>query len=63
MSERETSTELKQIIAGLTQRIPVIEAPVELSEAPTEASEGAGRRAAPPEAERRSWLSRFFLGT
>jgi len=61
--ERESSAELRRIIAALTQRIPELEAPREEREASVTVSEEQGDGAAPPEQEqRRSWLYRFFFG-
>jgi len=61
--ERESSAELRRIIAALTQRIPELEAPREEREASVTVSEEQGDGAAPPEQEqRRSWLHRFFFG-
>ena len=56
--EREASAELRRIIAGLTQRIPAIEAPPEPRESPVTPSEEPGG-VEPPE-ERRSWWRRIF---
>ena len=69
--ERESSAELRRIIAALTQRIPAIEAP---SEAPTEFRDGdltaseelGGMRGRPVSQEpeqHRSWLYRVLFGT
>lgn len=61
--EREASAELRRIIAGLTQRIPAIEAPGP-SESPVTASEDRGN-GSPPEQEKRSelrWWQRWFGG-
>ena len=61
--------ENRRIIAGLTQRIPELEAPreapVEERGSPETASKGAGDGDAPGSQEpsqRRSWLQRFFFG-
>jgi excisionase family DNA binding protein len=46
-AERESSAELRRIVAGLVQRIPELEAPSEPRESPetaTEAAEGVDRR-------------------
>jgi len=69
--EREASAELRRIIAGLTQRIPAIEAPEESPDSHSAAresrvttSEGEARgttvREDDTEQERRSWWRRFF---
>jgi bacterioferritin (cytochrome b1) len=58
--EREASAELRRIIAGLTQRIPAVEAPSDEREGPVSASEKESRTEAPPEPEKRSWWRRFF---
>jgi hypothetical protein len=53
------------IIAALSDRIPAIEAPSEIREAPVPASKGADRGEQPQDqepSERRSWLYRFFFG-
>jgi DNA-binding transcriptional MerR regulator len=57
--EREASAELRRIIAGLTQRIPAIEAP-EPSESPVTASGDRGNGEVRPEQEKRSWWRRWF---
>src|SRR5215212_3250620 len=51
--EREASAELRRIIAGLTQRIPAIEASPEERESDMRASEERGEGDAPPEQEQR----------
>jgi hypothetical protein len=68
--EREASVEFGRIIAGLTQRIPAIEAP----EAPPEPRESdltaseepggtrRGHSVSQESEQRRSWLYRFFFG-
>ena len=56
--EREASAELRRIIAGLTQRIPAIEAGDE-RESPLNASEERGNGSVPQD-EPRSWWRRFF---
>jgi hypothetical protein len=59
--EREASAELRRIIAGLTQRIPAVEAPPDERESPVSASEERGGDGVPPEQEKRSsWWRRFF---
>jgi len=60
--EREASAELRRIIAGLTQRIPAVEAPPDERESPVSASEErGGDGGVPPEQEKRSsWWRRFF---
>ncbi len=70
----ERDRENRRIIAGLTQRIPELEAPRETaSEAASEAAEspltasegtdrGEGRVETEKPSERRSWLHRFFFG-
>jgi hypothetical protein len=61
--EREASAELRRIIAGLTQRIPAIEAPPEERESNMSASEErVGENTPPEQGQHRSWLSRFFFG-
>ena len=55
-AERESSAELRRIVAGLVQRIPELEAPSEPRESPetaTEAAEGV---------ERRGFWARLFGG-
>jgi excisionase family DNA binding protein len=68
-AEREASSELRRIIAALTSRIPELEAPrsQEPPEAPTEATEQAGRVGPQASVEgtqepqaRRSWWREFF---
>jgi hypothetical protein len=62
--EREASAELRRIIAGLTQRIPAIEASPDERESPVTASEKRGDgHHVPPEGqgqEKRSWWQRVF---
>jgi hypothetical protein len=61
--EREASAELRRIIAGLTQRIPAVEAPPEPRESPVGDSEGQdGARVSPDglRQEKRSWWRRLF---
>ena len=58
-AERESNRELRRIIAGLTQRLPVIEAP-ESRESPVTLSEPRPDTQGPPEEERRPWWRRFF---
>ena len=58
--EREASAELRRIIAGLTQRIPAIEAPQEASESPLSGSEPRSDTQTPGHGERPSWWRRFF---
>jgi hypothetical protein len=64
--EREGSAELRRIIAGLTQRIPAIEAsPDEHGSDLTASEEPGGVRGhsvSEERAQRRSWLYRFFFG-
>ncbi|MCA1716788.1 MAG: helix-turn-helix domain-containing protein [Actinobacteria bacterium] len=54
------------IIMSLTQRIPELEAPPELRDAPETSSGGTDGVEVPPEvqepAQHRSWLYRFFFG-
>ena len=58
--EREASAELRRIIAGLTQRIPAIDAGDE-RESHLSASEEAGEGEVPPEQEKSvSWWRRLF---
>ena len=57
--ERDASAELRRIIAGLTQRIPAIEAGDE-RESPASSSDGTTKEQEP--VQRRSWLYRFFFG-
>jgi hypothetical protein len=61
--ERESSAELRRILAALTQRIPAIEAP-DTRDSPVTASEKLGDGAIPGgrdrSQERRSWWRRFF---
>lgn len=52
----ESNRENRRIIAGLTQRIPELEA----SRASVTSSEEASKGDVPPEEERRSWWRRFF---
>ena len=62
--ERESSAELRRIIAALTQRIPELEAARDERESPVPASEDQGNGdTAPDKGQRRSWLYRFFFGT
>jgi hypothetical protein len=58
--ERESSAELRRIIAALTQRIPELEAPREEREASVTVSEEQGGGAAPPDQEKRPWWRRLF---
>jgi hypothetical protein len=65
--EREASAELRRIIAGLTQRIPAIEGPLETRESDLTATERTESSAMPQnqqepksEPERRSWWRRLF---
>jgi len=61
--EREASAELRRIIAGLTQRIPAIEAGDE-RESPVRSTEAAEKGAASQEqqepSQRRTWWRAFF---
>ena len=57
--ERESSAELRRIIAGLTQRIPAIEAGDE-RESPVNSSETPGNGGGPRYQEHRSWWRKFF---
>ena len=60
--EREASAELRRIIAGLTQRIPAIDAGDE-RESDLSASEKRGNGETPPEQEKPvSWWRRLFKG-
>jgi len=59
--EREASAELRRIIAGLTQRIPAIEAGDE-RESPRTPSEYSSDTQQPQEEERRSWWRRLLQG-
>jgi excisionase family DNA binding protein len=63
-AERESSAELRRIVAGLVQRIPELEAPSEPRESPETSAEPPANTAAPPEAgepaERRPWWRRVF---
>ena len=59
----------RRIIAALTQRIPEIEAPSDVPQSPTAATEQPGRVEPQPQvegaqegAERRSWWQRWFGG-
>jgi len=61
--ERESSAELRRIIAGLTQRIPAIEASPDERESPISSSEDAAKGTGPEQqepTERRSWWREFF---
>ena len=58
--EREASSELRRIIAGLTQRIPAVEAPPDERESPVTPSEPRSHTQAPQEEERVSWWRRWF---
>jgi hypothetical protein len=62
--EREVNRENRRIIAGLVQRVPELEATLELREAPVTVSEGSGdgmgREEEDGPQERRSWWRRFF---
>jgi hypothetical protein len=63
--ERQANRENRRLLAAALERIPAIEAGDE-QESPVTATEGTDRGKAPPEqqedAERRSWLYRFFFG-
>src|SRR4051812_46579194 len=71
-AERDASSELRRIIAALTQRIPAIEAPPDTSshestlaerESPVTASEDRGNgegREEPEQEKRSSWWRRLF---
>jgi hypothetical protein len=64
--ERQANRENRRLLAAALERIPAIEAGDE-QESPVTATEGTDRgKEAPPEqqedAERRSWLYRFFFG-
>ncbi len=59
-AEREASAELRRIVAGLVQRVPELEAPTELREAPEAASEESGGGEDRGETEPRSWWRRMF---
>jgi len=48
-AERESNRENRRIIAGLTQRIPAIEAPPDEREAPLSASDAGDRDTVPPD--------------
>jgi hypothetical protein len=65
-AERESSAELRRIVAGLVQRIPELEAPSEPRESPETPSEGRPSATGPPEAEEptesRPWWRRMFGG-
>ncbi len=57
--------EQRRIIAGLTQRIPAIEAPQDAREAPERAEAGVDEGGVPPEPQagvRRPWWRRVFGG-
>jgi len=61
--EREASAELRRIIAGLTQRIPAIEAPPEPREDPETASPGMEGVETPLAEEKPvSWWRKLFFG-
>ena len=63
--ERQANRENRRLLAAALERIPAIKAGDE-QESPVTATEGTDRGKAPPEqqedAERRSWLYRFFFG-
>ena len=63
--ERQANRENRRLLAAALERIPAIEAGDE-QESPVTATEGTDRGKASPEqqedAERRSWLYRFFFG-
>jgi hypothetical protein len=63
--ERQANRENRRLLAAALERIPSIEAGDE-QESPVTATEGTDRGKAPPaqqeDAERRSWLYRFFFG-
>jgi hypothetical protein len=63
--ERQANRENRRLLAAALERIPAIEAGDE-QESPVTATEVTDRGKAPPEqqedAERRSWLYRFFFG-
>jgi hypothetical protein len=58
--EREASAELRRIIAGLTQRIPAIEAPPEEGEFDVSASAERDEENTRPEQEKRSFWQKLF---
>jgi hypothetical protein len=64
--ERQANRENRHIIAGLVQRVPAIEAAPDERESPVRATEDTDKADVPPEqqedAQRRSWLYRFFFG-
>jgi excisionase family DNA binding protein len=61
-AERESSAELRRIVAGLVQRIPELEAPSEPRESPETATEGEAEPhpAGGPEGAQRPWWRRWF---
>lgn len=63
-AERAAHAEARRIIAGLVERIPVIEAPADAPEAPETPSEPVQSTQAPPEpetpTETRPWWRRWF---
>ena len=62
-AERESSAELRRIVAGLVQRIPELEAPSEPRESTETATEGeAERRSSGQEGAQRPWWRRMFGG-
>jgi hypothetical protein len=59
--EREASSELRRIIAGLVQRVPELEPAQEAPESPETASAGAeGVEETPLQTEKRPWWRRMF---
>ena len=60
-AERESSAELRRIVAGLVQRIPELEAPSEPRESPETATE-TERVDSPTPEEQRPWWRRWFGG-
>jgi hypothetical protein len=61
--EREASSELRRIVAGLVQRVPELEAPRETRDTPSEGAEARPGTETPSSETgqpRRSWWRRFF---